>query len=158
MPIKVSWKGIDAEIQETLKSLREEIFMELQTIGEEAVKIARNEHLYEDQTGNLTSSLGFAVLDRNKIVTMSGFQAVLNGEEGSEEGNSLVAQVAAQNESDFALVLVAGMEYASYVEDMGLNVLEGANLYCMGKVPERVKKSVDRAINQLNARLKNASK
>lgn len=158
MPIKVEWKGLEAEIQDTLNLIREQILLELATIGEEAVKFAREGHLYQDQTGNLTSSIGFAVLDRNKIVKASKFETELNGDEGSIEGFDKLALVAKNSTSEYALILVAGMEYASYVEAMGLNVLEGAKLYCVGKVPERVTKSVERAINRLNSRLKKASK
>ena len=74
-----------------------------------------------DQTGNLRSSTGFVVLDDGQIVYQSGFEVVRDGAEGSRIGKEFSELVAGRDErfrKGLVLIVVAGMEYASYVEAM----------------------------------------
>ena len=76
---------------------------------------------YQDQTGNLTSSIGFVIVDNGKIVTDYGFEPIKpTATEGAEAGRSFAAQLAANYPQGIATIIVAGMNYAAYVERRGL--------------------------------------
>lgn len=51
-------------------------------------------------------------------------------------------QLAAQYSKGLALIIVAGMSYATYVEAMGLNVLDSAKIKAEEEVREGVKRAV----------------
>lgn len=159
MPIRVDLKDFDEAVQQVIANMRDEIVTELSTIGEDAISLQRNSHEYKDQTGNLTSSLGFAVVENGKVVNIGGFLPTSapngSGAKGAKTGSDYIKSLASSVEG-FALILVAGMEYATYVEAMGKNVLESARLYSIGKVDDRVKKACERAIRALNNRINQA--
>lgn len=81
---------------------------------------------YTDRTGNLKSSIGGAVLKDGKVVTYKGFTGKQTGTStGLEFINSLIGQY----QTGYVLILVAGMNYATYVENFyGLNVLKKTEL------------------------------
>lgn len=95
-------------------------------LGMECVRIARLSHNYNDRTGNLTNSMGYAVF-KGKSVAMSG------GTQGNGEGamatSTLISDLATANPYDYSLVIAAGMQYAAYVEAYGFNVLLPAKLH-----------------------------
>lgn len=164
MPISVN--GIDKVLQEIeadLQRCRQAVILELIYTGEEAVKLQRGSHGYLDQTGNLTSSIGYMVLDHGKVVSMSNFAQVATKKrgrpKGSKSGSSIGKQKAAElaakyASDDLALVILAGMDYASHVEAKGLNVIDTAQLHVLGNLPPRIKKRLEKAIAQINARLR----
>lgn len=76
---------------------------------------------YHDQTGNLTSSIGYIIMLDGDIVDEYGFNAALStGEQGVIEGRAYAQQVSIDYPKGFAVVVVAGMDYAAYVERRGL--------------------------------------
>jgi hypothetical protein len=81
---------------------------------------------YQDQTANLKSSIGGCVLKDGKPVTYRGFEGQTAGKQtGLEFLNSLISSVG----SGYTIIIVAGMEYATYVENYhGLNVLKKTEL------------------------------
>lgn len=96
--------------------------------GEEGAKQARINGKYFDQTGNLRSSIGFAVV-RNGKVTVDGYEKAgqgTDGDSGLNESKKLVQSLAAEFNKGIVLVLVAGMDYALFVENMeSKDVLSG---------------------------------
>lgn len=109
------------------------IFEELKLIGREAVNIMRSTKAndYTDQTGNLRSSCGYAVAFNGTLKAQSGFEVVKDGYDGSEEGEALARRIAIEDSQGqrWALVLVAGMNYASYVQNLhGRDVMESATV------------------------------
>lgn len=96
-----------------------------------------------DQTGNLRSSTGFVVLDDGVIVFQSGFETVKDGAEGSRIGkefSELVASRTEQFKQGLVLIVVAGMEYASYVEAMdNKDVLASSKPYANRIVQDLIK-------------------
>lgn len=160
MPISVS--GVDdilRDLDQRLTNMRHSILERLSRIGEEAVRLQRKSHKYDDQTGNLTSSIGYAVLDNGRVYKRSSFAAVSSnkgdGTDGSKTGSDLIAQLAQKYASeDMALVIVAGMEYATYVQNMGLNVIDTAELHARGKAPAAIERIVKKTIKGINDRYK----
>lgn len=108
-------------------------------VGEEALKQARSGHKYKDQTGNLTSSIGYCILDNGKILFESKFETVLNGKQGSEEGRKFLHNLISQNSKGLVFIMVAGMPYAQYVEAMSLDVLDSAEMLAKKMIPKIMK-------------------
>jgi hypothetical protein len=81
---------------------------------------------YNDITSNLKSSIGGCVLKDGRPITYKGFEGQAVGKQtGLEFLNSLIASVG----RGYSIIIVAGMEYATYVENYhGLNVLKKTEL------------------------------
>lgn len=97
----------------------------LQYIGEEFVNRARMVSTYEDQTGNLRSSIGY-VIAKNGFVIKRNYVEIMNGNEGVTKALNLADEAAAEHPNGIVLIVTAGMQYALYVESMGYDVLSGS--------------------------------
>lgn len=141
MPIRRTTSDVDIEkyYDEQVKRFREVAINNLCYMGEAAFKEARENHWYEDQTGNLTSSIGYCVLDNGKVVRMSAFNVVKSGTAGSSEGREFLQRLISANSSGLVLILVAGMNYAAYVEAKGYNVLDSAEQLVERELPRLLK-------------------
>lgn len=113
-------------------------------VGETCIREARDNGKYEDQTGNLRSSIGYAVVYHG--VTMSEMKQQLfsgpggDGSKGADEGKQFLDVVKSKYNQGLALILTAGMNYAVYVEAKGLNVLTSAELIAEQLVPQLMKR------------------
>lgn len=108
-------------------------------VGEAALEVARTKHKYHRQTGNLTSSIGYCILDNGKVLSISKFEVVGNGEKGAEEGRKFLRKLIRENSKGLVFIMVAGMSYANYVEAMSLDVLESAELLSKKMLPKLCK-------------------
>lgn len=114
----------------------------LNYVGLECVKEARTMRKYTDQTGNLRSSTGYAVVYNGRIVKQSNFEKVKQeATEGTATGKRLIQQLASSYADGLVLVLVAGMDYAVYVEARGYNVLNSAEDLARRLVPEMLREA-----------------
>lgn len=108
-------------------------------LGEQTVAMARSRSANEswiDRTGNLRSSVGYIVLRDGEIVSASDFGQVKQGSDGSNAGRQFAEEIARDIHSDYALIVVAGMNYASYVEAIeSKDVLAGPELFARKKLP-----------------------
>lgn len=96
-------------------------------VGEMCVTEARTGHTYTDQTGNLSSSIGYAVMNGGTLVKMGYAQKVKDGDEGVSEGLAfLQSRAKAASKNGIVLIVTAGMNYAEYVEAKGYVVLSKA--------------------------------
>lgn len=100
----------------------------LQYCGESAVRYARENGNYQDRTGNLRSSIGYLIVENGAEITHSDFNTVRDGAEGSSNGLEYARQCAAAHQKGLVLIVVAGMNYAEYVERRGYDVLSGSQL------------------------------
>lgn len=120
--------------------------MALSMLGNECVNKIRNrkqEESWIDRTGNLRSSVGYAVFNRGKAETMSKFESVLNGMKGSEKGREYVESLAHLYADTYSLVVVAGMSYAEYVEAIeSKDVLASTEIWAS----KNLKKYIDAAM------------
>jgi hypothetical protein len=120
-----------------------DVFAEM---GEYVVEGIRNGDMsnWNNQTGSLRSSVGFAVCKYGEIVRMSDFKTVLDGSKGSEKGRALCERLASEYANyRYVLVIVAGEDYAAYVEAIESKVvLVGGQLYIekniAGMLAERI--------------------
>ncbi len=127
------------------------VFM-LQNLGEELAKYAKERHNYQDQTGNLTNSIGYAVVRQGKILTYGGEN---QPGEGAAEGLKVARQMAATLPNSFSLIIVAGMNYAAYVEAKGYNVILPAQLKAMNDFPATVQRLKALATKKANEQFGN---
>ncbi|PPL04975.1 hypothetical protein [Parapedobacter indicus] len=116
----------------------------LRLVGEKAVAHARGLNTYMDQTGNLRSSIGYAIYHDGTLVERN-FRQVIGGAEGVSEGERHAASNVPR--SGFALVVVAGMDYAMAVQSRGLDVLDGAELEAEKEL-DRYMRSITDQINR----------
>lgn len=111
----------------------------LSMLGEQCVRYARERSAQDswiDRTGNLRSSIGYVIVKGRRIVSMSSFDTVKGGGEGSSTGKKLAEDLGAMFPNDYALVVVAGMNYAEYVEAMdNKDVLASPELFVRKKLP-----------------------
>lgn len=126
-----------SELQKWLKNgvkeeLHQRIVKNLNHLGMQCITIAKSLDTYKDRTGNLRNSIGYVVLKDGERIN-SSFESGIGGDNASKH-----AEKVSENYSEgYALIVVAGMEYAGYVEDNhDLPVLAPAENFAKGKAEE----------------------
>ena len=119
----------------------------LQQLGEECVAYARSEHAnnWMDDSGNLRSSIGYMVFHNGQPIFSSAFETVSPKHvpkdgiplDGAQQGQQLCRTIG-EGTSGNALVVVAGMRYAVYVEAKGRDVITGAETHAIRTLPMMV--------------------
>lgn len=168
MPIrpKFTFEEIRQHCSNFLDAVEEAQVQMMEYLGEKCVIEARTNHGYQDQTGALTSSIGFMVF-KNGIALRENFEKqsplkyspdfswrvrkdgstslkktpkakVSTPEEGLEKGKALAEKIGSENTEGLMLVVVAGMNYALYVEAKGYNVLASAEHLAEQEFPRMV--------------------
>lgn len=148
--------SIKLALENRMKRLTEAMIEILCMAGEQALKYARDpeRRRYIDRTGNLTSSIGYVVLNEGQVVVESSFKPVspselkkdkkdntpIDGLTGSAEGKAFLNKLKSENPTGLALIVVAGMPYAKLVEAKGFDVLESAELETEENVKRALKK------------------
>ncbi len=125
--------------EQHLRRLQTAIVRNMCYVGERCVNAARSSHTYRDQTGNLSSSIGYAVSVDGNLVQCSSFPQVLNGKQGTIDGQKYVLDIIANYPQGIVLVIVAGMNYATYVSDKGYDVLDSAESLAETLIPKFMK-------------------
>lgn len=133
-------------INEQVERMTNALVYNLCSIGERVLNVARSTNSYKDQTGNLRSSLGYVVAIDGKVVQMSDFAPSDKKTEktpdkvtGQREGNAYAQQLLDKFPTGIVLLVVAGMNYASYVSAKGYDVLDSAELLAGQLIPEMLK-------------------
>lgn len=125
-------------------SIDTQILRQLSSIGEELCNHARditpsrNSGGYNDQTGNLRSSIGYAIYKNGERKKKGGFKQVKEGVEGFKTAKTAVEEYGdnVASAQGWTLVVVAGMNYATYVEAKGHNVLRLTDYALKAKIAE----------------------
>ena len=129
--------------------VKEELSNALSFLGEQCVRRIRDRSFEEswiDHTGNLRSSIGYSIYDHGKKVIQSAFPVVRQGSEGQSEGNKYVNELAEQYSKVYALVVVAAMNYAEYVEAIdGKDVLASTEVWAKGRMNEYLSNVISKA-------------
>ena len=117
---------IDSYQKSVVKKIEGLVVSAFCTLGDKCVEVARSraaEDSWFDDTGNLRSSIGYVVVRNGIIIKRSSFEVVKQGSEGAAEGKKLANKLARSCNKDFALIVVAGIHYAEYVEAMDNRVV-----------------------------------
>ena len=147
----------------------------LQRLGEECMKVARNNGDYTDQTGNLRSSVGYMIFN-NGVAVHDHFKQVVQkneatgknkkiGLEGVNVGRKAALEIGSKYKRGYALVVVAGMNYAVAVESgrrkkpdgtyytaTPRDVLTSAEIYAKQMLPvmlEQLKNNISKATKSI---------
>lgn len=105
--------------------------------GEECIIEAKNGGTYTDWSGNLRSSIGYAVLRDGKVYQQGQVEQTKDGKKGIEEGKKyLEDRIKKAKQEGIVLIVTAGMNYAEYVEARGKVVLKSAELKALDIVRE----------------------
>lgn len=123
-PIKVIEQSMSEAVQYRLRLVAKALC----NAGEQCIIEAREHGDYSDWSGNLRSSIGYAVLIDGKVFQLAMVEKTLNGDKGTTEGLAfLKTRIAKASKKGVVLIVTAGMNYADYVETKK-NVLSSAKL------------------------------
>lgn len=156
MTQKTPMVEIDRYIEEQLKRMTEALIRNLQYVGERTIIHARSlpspsaaafkgkripphQPNYIDWTANLRSSIGYVIASDGKIVSQSTFENTASGAEGAKSGIQYAKEVVRKFPEGIVLIVVAGMQYASYVSGKGYDVLDSAELLADRLVPQMLR-------------------
>lgn len=126
-------------------SIDSQVLRQLSYIGEQVCEHARNitptrnSGGFDDQTGNLRSSIGYAIFKNGERKKKGGFKQVKDtAKDGLKQSKEAVDQYgsAIASTNGWTLVIVAGMNYAKYVEAKGHNVLRLSKYALEAKIEE----------------------
>ena len=138
-----------------MEIMRSELFRALAYLGEQSVVRVRDREEIDswyDHTANLRSSIGYSIYDYGKKVIESAFEPIKGGTRGQAEGRKMVEELAGKYSSTYALVVVAAMSYAGFVEACeNKDVLASTEIWAKSKIEEYLKKAKERAIKRINA-------
>ena len=132
--LRKHFQNVGAEIE---KAIIAGLFL----LGEQCVNHARQHADFMDQTGNLRNSIGYVVLKDGREIganftrTAKPTASNSTGKDGLKVGADFARSLIAQYGSGYALIVVAGMEYAAAVEAKGKNVLTSAEQFAETRLP-----------------------
>lgn len=142
-----------SEVHDTLMREAERVdrltIRALSKLGEQCVTKIRDragDKSWYDQTGNLRSSVGYVIAHNKNIIQYSTFNQVKQGSEGVKTGKDLAEELAKRYSNNYVLIVVAGMNYAEFVEAMdNKDVLASTKLWAIEQVPlmlEKLKRQI----------------
>lgn len=141
-------KFTKADIRKAIKqkkiAFQNAVLNRLELIGWAFVRMAREKTRdqggFGDVTGNLRSSIGFAIVDHGRI-KVQNYETVKKGKDGKKEAKAFIQTLKDDFDQGYALIVVAGMGYAAAVESKGKDVITGSSL--------EAEKLLKRAIKEL---------
>lgn len=149
MGIKLVHNGINGFQKSFEAKLNKVIIAKLTMLGEDLVKYAKENHNYTDQTGNLTNSIGYVVMCGGEIKAGS----CLDDNIASNLALLAAIKIANEQPNNYSLIIVAGMNYAAYVEAKGYNVILPAELkakHDFSKAMEEIQKKISSKFYQVH--------
>lgn len=143
--------------EDAIKEVNDQTAIQLGYLGKDLVNKNRKrskELSWTDRTGNLRSSIGAAVVVGGKEYFRTDFQQVNEGAEGIKKGNELLdtaeSLYTSHDKTPYALIVGAGMEYASYVEDRHhKDVLASTQLEAMREIDTYLQDAIDNALARI---------
>lgn len=137
MGLKANFKMSDVRkfIEARKQGFENIIIEQLQLVGEQFVADARSTDTYKDRTSNLRGSIGYAIL-RNGVEIQSNYQGQ---PEGVQKARKAIKETVAKDGNSYSLIVVAGMDYAIYVEAKGYDVITGSSQTAADDLKRRIK-------------------
>ena len=140
---KFTWSDVEKRFQAFFDEIERKQIARLQKLGEMCVTHARNvppSAGFNDQTGNLRSSIGYMVF-KDGVAIHTAYNQVMQGSEGAKAGEALARKVG-EASNGICLVITAGMNYALYVESKGKDVITSAEHLAQRELPKMLEKLV----------------
>lgn len=149
---KFTPKDVHQMIADKVNKINAVILNRLIYVAEKFVAKARSFGSYKDQTGNLRNSIGYVVLHNGVLIKenfrksasitktqKSGKKRQTSGSgDGLEKSKKLIKEIQADFPKGFVLIVVAGMEYAAFVEAKGYDVITSASLEAVQDLKQAV--------------------
>lgn len=114
--INIDLSGLD-DILKEIEAAERRLILRLQRMGEQYVAMARQKGNYTDQTGNLRNANSYRLYKDGKVL----FQSIGSSATGKFLDNYIIGV-------GLELVCGNGMEYCTYVEGKGYNVVSSGFL------------------------------
>lgn len=151
--LTTSIKDVDALFEMAAKILYDKILYNLSYLGESCKNRIRDrsgDESWYDQSGNLRSSIGYAIYSYGQKQIESAFDSVRGSTEGSAKGKKMVADLASQYSDTYSLVVIAAMDYAEYVEAIdSKDVLASTEIYAKKEVNKYLQKAIHEAEQEI---------
>ena len=128
-----------------LSNARNVLNQRLKQLAEEAIIYSKDHKGYLDHTSNLKNSISFALYYDGELITKCVGKIPKpkehpKGQAQVEQAlDTYAQQIDVENTKGYVVTIVAGMDYAKYVEDKGYNVLYLTNYF----LRDEMKKIVD---------------
>lgn len=135
--------GVQKRFDAFLDQIVKQQIKRAKELGEMCVNHARSipkDKGFEDQTGNLRSSIGYMVFV-DGVAVHSFYNQVEEGSTGVKAGEALAKKIG-QDQMGVCLVVTAGMNYALYLEAKGRDVLIGAEHLAERELPRMLEKLI----------------
>ena len=134
-------KEVNQYILNFSKRIESSLIFALEFLVAELQNHAKRNASYQDQTSNLKSSIGGIVLKDGVPISYKGFEKEGQSDVGSRTGIEFLNSLISQNNQGYVIIVVAGMNYATYVENYyGLNVLKKTELRMQRELPKMITK------------------
>lgn len=129
---------VDRYLEEQIARREKAIINALNYVGVQCINEGRKGGTYKDRTGNLRNSIGYVLVVNGIIKEKSAPIPIGKDEDGLGARTMSMRQreLAARFPQGIVLIVVAGMNYASYVEALNYNVLTSAEQLAVRLVPE----------------------
>lgn len=122
---------IKKEMDEYVSEIEKKLISFLIEIGDKCLEDMEDRQEYENRTGNLTASKGYAIALNGEVKYISDFDNSDGGMAGRD-----IANEQASKTSGLSIVVVSGMKYAVYVEARGYNVITSSKIMAENIVPQ----------------------
>lgn len=141
--MKTRMSEVNAYLKAEAERIQRLTIRALSYLGEQCVNLARDrapELSWIDRTGNLRSSIGYILTHNGNVIQYYGFEQVKQGSDGVKIGKDFALEIARRFSNEYVLVIVAGMNYAEYVEARGKDVLSTPELFARKELPKIMEK------------------
>ena len=139
---KFTKQDIRNYILKKIKVIEDVVLDQLKQVGEQFVKDARSRNTYKDVTRNLRGSIGYSIL-KDGVAIFGNYDGTAVGKASA---TNLVKSLQGDFPKGFVLIVVAGMEYALYVESKGYDVITGSS--------QLAEANLRKSINKLKTQLR----
>lgn len=131
---------LEAIITEETQSWFDELVDQYRVAGRSFVERAVQKANFNNITWNLRSSIGYVIMYEGQIVE-SYFKDLIAGTEGQEVGEDYAKFILSliDDGEGLSMALVAGEEYAYYVEAKGKDVISGSYAYFENELKSALK-------------------
>lgn len=137
-----------------IRQINTGILQSMQKMGEESVRLARENADKIDATGKLANSIGYIIVSDGQIIAKEFKQSSVSPAQPVDEpanvkrdmvdevraGETYADSLAALYPKGFALIVVSGSEYAVQAESLSQDVLTSAEMYVGRKLPQLLEK------------------
>ena len=130
----MEFKGDTSGLDELLKQIDERTDKVLTEVGRDACRLAQQDGNYQNRTGNLRNGNGFCIVRDGEVVKM---EVLTDGAhpEAVEKTENLMLYSSKPKDG---LYLANGMEYGSFVESKGFEVLMSKKLYAARQIKKKL--------------------